>query len=532
MQPGAPGGDSEPSPASTLRHPRLTQALWHPSGTFILTGHEDSSLVFWDVREGRKIIARTIQATNVDQHGAPSGSIVTASGTLAVKEPLFRVAWCSKENQDDTGIIIAGGIPTTSLEKGLTFLDFGPAPVYATSSWQALSQYFERPKRQHTLPTPPTAEVVDFCLIPRKSPHYAGSHDPIALIALLASGELVTLSFPSGHPITPTNQLHVSLTFVHPFVNLLSLAYIERSRWLGMIESRQRGPLILRGGAEAKYIVKRFAHRNILQAAHADGTVRAWDAGHGDEIENQNMLQVDVARAVGRTHGVDIVAMSMSGATGELAVGLRTGEVAIFRWARNPNAGKEVPHGSGRSFGLEPIVDRAEPTVKEGLLPLTLLDQQQGPVTALRMSDVGFVGVGFEGGSVAVVDLRGPAVIYEEGLSSFSGHGKRGSFRKSNNQSQGKHEWPTSMEFGVMSLEGEGKDTCNTNISNDPLTYPNVDSFPSTKLGFLNIFANKFRLFEHSTLCGNKSRTLGDPSPSSRSTRRLYRQACRQLRTR
>ncbi len=404
-------------------------------------------------------MARTIQATNVDQPGATSGSTVSASGALAVKEPLFRMAWCSKENPDDSGILIAGGTPTTSLTKGLTFLDLGPQPVYATSSWQVLSQYFGRPKRQHTLQTPPSAEVVDFCFIPRKSPHYSGSHDPIALIALLASGELVTLSFPSGHPITPTNQLHISLTCVHPFVNLLSLAYIERSRWLGMLESRQRGPLILRGGAEAKYTIKRFAHRNIVQAGHADGTIRIWDAGHGDEIENQDMLQVDVARAVGRARDVDITAMSMSGATGELAVGLRTGEVAMFRWARNPNAGKEVPHVAGTSCGLESIIDRAEPALREGLLPLTLLDQQQGPVTALKMSDVGFAAVGFERGSITVIDLRGPAVIYDATLSSFSNQVKHGSFRKSNSQSQSRQEWPTRIEFGVMSLEGEGKDT-------------------------------------------------------------------------
>ncbi len=468
LQPGAPGGDSDPSPASTFRHPRLTQALWHPAGTFILTGHEDSSLVFWDVRDGRKVIARTIQATNVDQPGATSGSTVTASGTLAVKEPLFRIAWCSKENPDDTGVLIAGGISTTSLTKGLTFLDLGPAPVYATSSWQTLSQYFERPKRQHTLPTPPTAEVIDFCLIPRKSPHYAGAYDPIAIIALLASGELATLTFPSGHPITPTNQLHVSLTYVHPFVNLLSLAYIERSRWLSMLESRQRGPLILRGGSEAKHTTKRFAHRNILQAAHADGTIRIWDAGHGDEIENQDMLQIDVARTVGRRQDVEIAAMSMSGTTGELAVGLRTGEVAIFRWGRNPNAGKEVSHVAGKNFGLEPIIDRAEPTVREGLLPLTLLDQQQGPVTALKMSDVGFVVAGFEGGSIAVVDLRGPAMIYDANLSSFGSNSKHGSFRKSNSQSQGRQEWPTSLEFGVMSLEGEGEEISAPRISTMP----------------------------------------------------------------
>lgn len=479
-------------------------------------------------------MARTIQATNVDQPGATSGNTVTSSATLAVKEPLFRMAWCSKDNPDDTGILIAGGLPTTSMTKGITFLDLGPAPVYATSSWQTLSQYFERPKRQHTLQTPPSAEVVDFCLIPRKSPHYSGSHDPIALIALLASGELVTLSFPSGHPITPTNQLHVSLTYVHPFVNLLSLALIERSRWLGMLESRQRGPPILRGGAEAKHTTKRFAHRNIVQAGHADGIIRIWDAGHGDDIENHDMLQVDVPRAVGRARDVDITAMSMSGSTGELAVGLRAGEVAIFRWARNPNVGKEIPHAAGRSFGLESIIDRAEPTVREGLLPLTLLDQQQGPVTALKMSDVGFAAIGFEGGSITVVDLRGPAVIYDARISSFSGQGKHGSFRKSNSQSQSIQEWPTSIEFGVMSLEGEGKDTL---ITTSPTLFCLRGQLPfnfrPVNIRYTSlVLADECRLFEHLALCRNQSWTLGNLQTSSGGPRRLFRQACRQLHSR
>ncbi|KAI1019531.1 hypothetical protein LB505_000380 [Fusarium chuoi] len=36
-------------------------------------------------------------------------------------------------------------------------------------------------------------------------------------MVLLSSGELITLSFPSGYPISPTNQLHPSVSFVHPF---------------------------------------------------------------------------------------------------------------------------------------------------------------------------------------------------------------------------------------------------------------------------------------------------------------------------
>lgn len=455
---GAPGGDSDPTSANKPRFPRLTQAIWHPTGTFILTGHEDSSLVIWDPKDGRKILARNLQNNHIDKPGVSFANLGSTPGTFALKEPLFRVAWCSKDNPDDTGILIAGGASTASPTKGLNFFDLGYTPNYATSSWQLLSDHFEKPKKHHVLPTPPNTEVVDFCLIPRKSPHYAGCYDPIAVIALLASGEIVTLSFPSGHPIAPTNQLHVSLTFIHPFVNRVGLSPINRTRWLGMTENRSHGPPILKGGAAAKFQSRRFANRNVLQTAHADGTIRVWDVGHGDDIENQAVVQVDIARAVGRRVDVSIVSTSMSSATGELAVGLQSGEVAIFRWGHNPNFGRELPHAAEKAFGLESIKDRAEPGVKEGLLPLTLLDQQQGSVTVLKISDIGFVAVGFEGGSVAIVDLRGPALIFEASLKDLHKPQKHGSFRKSNSHSHSssKPEWPTSIEFGVMSLEGEG----------------------------------------------------------------------------
>ena len=204
------------------RSSRLTHAVWHPTGTFIVTAYEDSSLVFWDPKDGRQVHAQ------------------------AGKSPLFKLSWCSKENPDDTGLLIANG-------DGFQFLDLGPTPVYNTSSWQVLTDHLAKPRRQHTLPTPTNAPVVDYLLIPRKSPYFAGSSDPIAVIASLGSGEIITMSFPSGHPISPTNQLHVSLSFVHPFVDRISMGYIDRTRWLGLAEKRNQGQAILRGGAEVRF---------------------------------------------------------------------------------------------------------------------------------------------------------------------------------------------------------------------------------------------------------------------------------------
>ena len=491
---GAPGGDPDQSSVNSVRRPKLSHALWHPTGTFILTGHEDGSLVFWDPKEARIVMARTLQDTNVDKPGASSGSYGSNPGTFSVKEPLFKITWCSKANPDDTGILISGGSPTTLPTKGLTFLDLGPTPVYATSSWQVLSQHFEEPKRQRVLPTPPNAEVVDFCLIPRSSPYYAGAHDPIALLTLLSSGELMTLSFPSGHPISPTNQLHVSLSFVHPFVHKIAHTPVDRSRWLGMNENRTHGPPILNGGAEAVRPLKRFESRNVIQTAHADGTVRVWDMGHDDEVENTDVLQVDVARATGTLEMVEVSSLSMSPVAGELAVGLKTGEVTIFRWNRNRNFGREVPPSANEGPGkVTNILDRADPAVKEGLLPFTLLNQQEGRVTAIKMSDVGFMAVGYERGGIAILDMRGPAIIYQTHVHDLRKQGKRGSIgsiRRGSSNAESRPEWPTSIEFSVMSLEGEGKHVPATPSSfiADELDYSSILCFVGTNLAHLATF--------------------------------------------
>lgn len=452
---GAPGGDSDPASVFKERSPPLTQAVWHPTGTFILTGHEDSSLVVWDPKDGRIIQARTLQDTNVDKPGPGTFSPGANPGTFALKSPIFKIAWCANEDPDDTGILVAGGQPSNIAAKSLTFFELGRTPVYSTSSWQVLSTHFEDPKRLRILPCPPGTEVVDLCLIPRTNPHFAGCQDPIAVIALLASGELISMSFPSGMPITPTNQLHLSMTLAHPYVNHLHLAPVERTRWLGMTEKRQQGPKFLNGGLEANYPLKRFEHRNIVQMSHADGTVRLWDAGHHDEIENDALLQIDVARAVGRQDNVEVTKISFAGAASELSAGLRSGEVVVFRWGINKHLGQEPIPRENEQGALTNIVDRSEADLKEGLLPLTLLAEGNGPVTALKHSDVGFVAAGFEGGSLAIIDLRGPAIIYHSNVGEFVKSEKRGSFRRSSTQSASKAEWPTSLEFSVMTLDGD-----------------------------------------------------------------------------
>lgn len=455
---GAPGGDGVPTQASATRRPRLTQATWHPTGTFIMTGYEDSSIVFWDVnRDGRMLVARTRTDVDIATPGTATGVMADSNASVGVKEPIFKLTWCANgQDPDDTGILIAGGASTQTLTKGLCFLELGRTPVYATSSWEVLANHFRDPKRQRILPTPPGAEVIDFCLIPRISPHYGGAHDPIAVLALLSSGELLSLSFPSGMPITPTNQLHPSLTFVTPFMKRIEVAAVDRERWLGMTETRAQGPAMLKGGSEASMPVRKSERRSIIRTSHADGTIRLWDVGHGDEIENGKLLQVDVARAAGRFDNIDITMTSLAASTGELAVGLRSGELVVFRWGRNRYAGREPPASKTNEAGqLTRVTERVEPSLTEGLVPLTLLDQQNGPVTAVKMSDVGFVATGFEGGNIAVIDLRGPAIIHNASVADCQRSEKGGSLRRRGESGSSKPEWATQIEFSVMTLDRE-----------------------------------------------------------------------------
>ncbi|KAK0611549.1 lethal giant larvae like, C-terminal-domain-containing protein [Immersiella caudata] len=444
LPPGAPGGNSEG--VGSLRKPRLTHAIWHPTGTFVMTAHVDGSLVFWDPKEGRVIAARSIYETKINEptsKATPPRAIV----------PFTKISWCCKENPDDTGLLIAGGHARDDGDNGLTFLELGVTPVYATSSWDILANHFEG-KRRITLETPPGAEVRDFCLIPRTSPHFAGAQDPIAIVTMLSSGELVTMSFPSGYPISPTNMFPPSLTFVHPFVQKISVSTLNRDRWLGMIEKRNQGEPILKGGAEAARRRRWYDWRNIVQVAHADSTVRIWDAGYDDEIENPSQLQVDIARALSRYENVEITALNMAEMTGEFVAGTSAGEVVVYRWGGNKFFGRDEP-GSANSNpgGITDISSRTEPSLKEGLQPFVLYEMMQGPITALSVSNVGFVGVGSEGGFFTIIDLRGPAIIYHGSTADFAKQEKK-SFLKGHSGSSAK-DHPVAIEFGVMTLEGD-----------------------------------------------------------------------------
>lgn len=417
LPPGAPGTDTERGIINTLRKPRVVEALWHPTGTFICTTHDDSCLVIWDPKDGRIVQSRSIQDSYVHIPGTPTASDTLGGdgNTISIRQPLFKVAWCSTANPDETSILIAGGNSSSVPVKGITLLELGLTPNMLTSSIQIISDHFASPKRQRCLPTPIDVYVVDFCLIPRTSPHYAGFHDPTSIIALLSSGELITLRFPDGQSLSPATLHHPSLSLAHPFITHVNLSAINRQRWLGMVESRDKPKEIIIGGAEHPKPLRRYENRTIVQTAHHDGTVKVWDLGLGDEIENGDVMEVDLRQVLERGVNLNVERVSMAGATGEMVVGMETGEVVIYRWGRNKGFGRteedEALQSMSRteqnvSEGIRDVKTKTDPSVREGLLPLCVLEQHCGGILALKCSDIGFVAVAYQTGHVCVVDLR------------------------------------------------------------------------------------------------------------------------------
>jgi syntaxin-binding protein 5 len=89
-------------------------------------------------------------------------------------------------------------------------------------------------------------------------------------------------------------------------------------------------------------------------------------------------MQVDLTRAVGRFENIHVTQMSMSGATGELSIGLESGEVVIFRLNRNQQYERQPPPLKANELAgrLANIIERTDPELREGLLLLTLLNEQ------------------------------------------------------------------------------------------------------------------------------------------------------------
>jgi syntaxin-binding protein 5 len=151
-----------------------------------------------------------------------------------------------------------------------------------------------------------------------------------------------------------------------------------------------------------------------------------------------------------------VTSMSMASNTGEFAVGTSGGEVIIYRWDGNRFYGRnQEQHLDPNPGGITDISSRSEPSLKQGLQPNSLYEMMQGPISVVKVSDVGFIAVGSENGFFSIIDMRGPSIIFQASMAEFVKQEKRSSFSRGRSAASGEKEWPVVIQFGVMTLEGD-----------------------------------------------------------------------------
>lgn len=448
---GAPGGDVNPAFIRQNRSPPFLGAFWHPHGHHVLTVHAEGSLVFWDATEGVLLQARTLTDTDVN---LPRRSLAGTDYNGSACKAISKVSWVCTSNPEETALIISGGTFMDGAAQGVTVLDFGVTPAVAVTSYQAMGKHYANPRRQRVFPTPGHVAVVDFIPLPRDNPFYCGGFNPSAVIFRLASGELATLSYPDGLPVASGAALPSAFSWAQPFITAFTAASVPHNQWVGMLASTPTVEAFFIGGAPTRRHLRKFETRNALCTGHSDGSVRLWDASHG-ELDDSRVLEVCVTEALGRHDVCAISKISFAPNKAELAVGVETGEVILYKFGSGKKLSSLIDQMGRMRIDLDqPIVNIQSRTTlrRDGFLPQFLINSQNGPVSALLNTEVGFIVIGYKNGNLTVIDMRGPAIIFSTSLSQLSLKGK---FSHKSHATGQQGEYPTALEMGIYMLDGE-----------------------------------------------------------------------------
>lgn len=180
----------------------------HPSGHFFVVGHVDGSFAFWAVEDDDKpLFVRTLDEVNVNivdgnalDRYLPGGE--GSSTPHTPREPIFKLAWSGYPNSTDprggeTSLIILGGQYAHD-PAGVNVLwlpAFNPhtAPPLPGES-RGLHPHYRQAMRaavevRDAYFYATSGLTQDFLLIPRDSPHYNGTWDPIAILYLSEGSE-------------------------------------------------------------------------------------------------------------------------------------------------------------------------------------------------------------------------------------------------------------------------------------------------------------------------------------------------------
>lgn len=160
--------------------------------------------------------------------------------------------------------------------------------------------------------------------------------------------------------------------------------------------------------------------------------------------------------------------VGMSDSTGEVAVASESGLVVIYRMAVSTT---NVDDALGQALADLSLLDPMPSPIAEaqGMLfkftgsksdtaiarPYCVLSAHRGGVTTIRVSDIGFVAIGYDSGYLIFIDLRGPAIFYANSCDRLETRRRDSVFRKSTTPklSQGPIEYASAISIMSLSVE-------------------------------------------------------------------------------
>ncbi|KAG1904773.1 lethal giant larvae like, C-terminal-domain-containing protein [Suillus fuscotomentosus] len=454
---GAPGGGGyHQSEVLTHRRPSVTSVAIHPAGHFFAVGYADGCVAFWAVEdEDQPLMVRTsteldvnvINGEELEKFLQNGGSSEEKGTNLAERQPIYRVAWCGFPNSSDprggaTALVFLGGDrvddPCRLTVYTMPALDSPepPAPIW----FQNWAPRFY-PKCNATF-----GPVYDFVAFPKANPHFSGCWDPVALLFLTAASpgsrmvearqflppkmifplpeagdvihdlpttlEDMTLSGVEPPPMHVPSKLYSGLGGVS-YAQLLTLQRGVYDVLVGQQPVLDDTDLPVVGGSAwiddkrlSELRLSRSHPRRILITCHRDSTVRFYDASPQLLISSSTSplqkhypfaihdLTIDLS-CLPLSSAPEVATVQVAPESLECIVLLKSGDLLVYRL----NATQFVLL---RNVALRPGTRYH---------PFLMLPRGNVSLTCCALSDIGFIGVGYIDGSVAVIDLRGPSLL-------------------------------------------------------------------------------------------------------------------------
>lgn len=188
----------------------MTTLCVHPSGHLFAVGYADGCIAFWAVEDEDKALqVRTVDDVDVNiadgeklaavlsSHPSDGASTTTSSKSMHLREPIFKICWSGMEGSSDayeghSALTILGGLhPQNGNGVSVLLLEkFAPSAVSVVSPTNKNIHPAIRAAMVESLQVINTwfydtlGPTQDFLLIPRDSPHFAGTSHPVSILLL------------------------------------------------------------------------------------------------------------------------------------------------------------------------------------------------------------------------------------------------------------------------------------------------------------------------------------------------------------